>query len=326
LARLLDSLRHQDIGYEAFETIVVDDGSTDETPALLGNLKLPYAVRTFRQENQGPAAARNLGIQAACSDVIVTLDDDVEPTPGLLAQHIRAHKRSHFIAAMGPMVLPRDQKLQPWLEWEARTLERQYRDIERGLWSPTPRQFYTANASFKRSIALEVGLFDSDFRRAEDVEFAYRLSDRGVGFEFLPSATVHHVPNRTYGQWLGIPELYGHYDVVMTSEKGRSHILNVMASEFARRRLPLRIAARFLVGRRRILGMVVKTAGIVANLMRPSVVRPLSHASYSFIFNLLYWQGICDALGSRIAFWNLIRYEASRRNTMPDLAGPGSPT
>ena len=60
------------------ELIVVDDGSSDETPALVARLATtsPIAVRSLYQENRGAAAARNTGIGAARGDLLAFLDSD----------------------------------------------------------------------------------------------------------------------------------------------------------------------------------------------------------------------------------------------------------
>src|SRR3954453_20399077 len=76
LAETLESILRQ--SYPGYEVIVVDDGSTDGTPALVGEYAEANAnqVRYFRQENSGPAAARNAGIRLAGGDYIGFLDAD----------------------------------------------------------------------------------------------------------------------------------------------------------------------------------------------------------------------------------------------------------
>ena len=69
------------------ELIVVDDGSTDQTQALLARLAAgaPIPIRVLRQENRGAAAARNLGIRMARGSLLAFLDSDDWWLPGKLA-------------------------------------------------------------------------------------------------------------------------------------------------------------------------------------------------------------------------------------------------
>jgi len=72
LAQAIDSVLAQT--YANFELIVVDDGSTDETPSLLASYG--RGLISLRQENRGPAAARNAGIRAARYPLLAFLDSD----------------------------------------------------------------------------------------------------------------------------------------------------------------------------------------------------------------------------------------------------------
>lgn len=72
--------------YRPIEVIVVDDGSTDETPAVLGSYG--DAIRTIRQENRGVSAARNAGIAAASGELIAFLDSDDTWLPAKIERQV----------------------------------------------------------------------------------------------------------------------------------------------------------------------------------------------------------------------------------------------
>src|SRR5579871_3087260 len=83
LRRTLDGLARQTYPFSEFEVVVVSDGSTDGTAEMLAQYMqtAPYALCAITQANGGPSRARNRGIREARYDVIVFLDDDVEPVP-----------------------------------------------------------------------------------------------------------------------------------------------------------------------------------------------------------------------------------------------------
>jgi len=84
LAEAIDSVLSQT--YRNTELIVVDDGSTDETPALLA--RYGNRLRCLRQTNRGVSAARNHGIQAADGVLIAFLDSDDTWQPDKLARQV----------------------------------------------------------------------------------------------------------------------------------------------------------------------------------------------------------------------------------------------
>ena len=75
LRRCLDSIVGQ--SYRDIEIVLVDDGSTDQSPALLQSYKnLDDRIRLYRQENRGVAAARNTGLAHAGGDFLLYVDAD----------------------------------------------------------------------------------------------------------------------------------------------------------------------------------------------------------------------------------------------------------
>ncbi len=89
LASAFESIRNQE--FNNWELIVVDDGSTDDTHAIVRDFacSVPHAVRYYHQENQGPAAARNLGIDKAKGSYCAFFDSDDTWLPMHLARSVR---------------------------------------------------------------------------------------------------------------------------------------------------------------------------------------------------------------------------------------------
>jgi GT2 family glycosyltransferase len=305
LRRHLLSLAEQTLPASAFEVLVVDDGSTDATPELLATLEVPYTLRSLRQPNQGPAAARNRGVQEARAELIVFLDDDTVPLPDLLEQHLRVHAANPDAVVIGPMVAPQDWPRPAWVRWEEEILDVQYQDMLAGKFECTPRQFYTANASLSRMRFLAAGGFDSTFKRAEDVEMAYRMRDQGARFIFHAAAIVHHYAERTFDAWCRTPYQYGRYDVLMHREKGHE-ALPCAAHEFHSRHVLTRVLARSCVGRKPLVRAAVAGLRSVAVLADAAGARGAARLALSGIFNLLYWQGVCEEFGGPRPVWRTV--------------------
>jgi GT2 family glycosyltransferase len=306
LGRVLEALDSQTIPPDRYEVIVVCDGCNDGTPSMCSGLTTSYRLRVIDlPEKQGPAAARNRAVENASAEVIVFLDDDVVPDPDLIGEHIRIHDQDDHAVAIGPLLAPPGFALNPWTRWEAAMLDGQYRDMAAGHWPPTPRQFYTGNASVRRKHLLEVGGFDPVYRRAEDVELAYRLQQLKLTFHFSPGARGWHFARRSLRSWLGIAPAYGEADVAMY-RSGRTWVLYNMAWEFYSRRRPLRRLARACVGRRTVLKAAVGLGLVAAQVADWTGRRRGADAAYSAIFNLCYWDRISVRLGGRSEFWDLI--------------------
>lgn len=276
------------------EAVVTVDGCTDTTRELLDTISVGYPLRVIElTPNQGPAKGRNRALAQAQGDVILFLDDDVLPLPGLIDRHLAVHRTDPEAVVIGPMLPPADRELPSWLRWEAATLQKQYDAIARGDYEPTPRQFYTANASVRRIHTLAAGGFDETFKRAEDVEFAYRLADRGLRFRFLPEASVIHDPMRTWDAWLDVAYQYGRHAVVFERDRGRNQ-LQLAYQEWYERHALNRLSARACVGH----SVRWKAFG---GLCRAAVRREgglgwgrLQMGLCSAAFSIRYWQGVAD--------------------------------
>ncbi|MCA9930924.1 MAG: glycosyltransferase family 2 protein [Anaerolineales bacterium] len=308
LKMVLDGLEKQTYPQAGFEVIVVSDGSSDGTDEFLHQYKSRLRLTAVFQPNQGVAATRNHGLQKATGDLVLFIDDDVIPAPQLIAEHVSRHEQyGRFAVVMGPMLTPDDFQMKPWVQWEQAMLMKQYDDMAQGRWQPTARQFYTGNTSLAREHLLAVGGFDANFRRAEDVELAYRLADRGLRFFFNADAVGYHYAERSFASWLAIPYVYGRNDVIFTRDKGQSWLLPTIAYEFRHTRNALikkmtRLCLDHPV-RSRLALFGCKYAALLGHYLGD---RQLPRMGYSAIFNLRHYQGIADELGGRDQFFALV--------------------
>ena len=180
------------------EVLVVDDGSTDATPAMVRELseKSVVPIRYIRQENKGPATARNVGIRLATSDLILFTDDDIIPSATLVAEHINWHREFQELSAavLGYMVWSPEVNPTPFMKWygtDGALLD--YSNLD-GQTEIAEGHFYTGNISLKTIFLRQNGGFDEDFKTAayEDIELGYRLHKAGMRLLYNYKALAYH--------------------------------------------------------------------------------------------------------------------------------------
>lgn len=301
LRQVLAALEQQTYPLGDTEVVVVSDGSTDGTHEYLSAYQGKLNLRYVTQVNAGPASARNTGIHSAQGEYILFVDDDVVPTPQMVSEHMRYHEDRPNLVVLGPMLNPTDFKLSPWVSWEQAMLEKQYRALIEGKWPATARQFYTGNTSLRRQILLDAGGFDERFRRAEDIELAYRLDKQGVEYIFTINAVGYHYAERSFQSWLQTPYSYGRYDILFSREQNTG-LVEFVRNEFRLRNRLIRLVVWLFLDRPRMSQLLTIATRRVANLAYHAGVERVSRAGYSAIFNLRYYQGVADELGGRTKF------------------------
>ncbi|MBB6051638.1 exopolysaccharide biosynthesis glycosyltransferase EpsD [Armatimonas rosea] len=313
----LEALKRQEPVTGGFEVVVVSDGSTDGTDALLVGwlaARLPFTLRVIRQENAGPARARNRGVQEATGEVIVFLDDDVEPQMGCLQVHAQRHLAEKDLVLIGPMSPdPERRRVEPvWIAWEHAMLQKQYSSWKSGTWAAHecgPHNFYTGNASVRRAFILAVGGFDEGFTRQEDVELATRMERTcGVYFRFEPAAAAFHRPHRSFESWLRVPYAYGKLDVIRAQRGDASW--EVVRHGYASRQKATRLLADLALPR---TGVGEALRGLLRIGAEAVYALPLGGArraglgALSALYNLHYLEGARDELGSWDALHQVLR-------------------
>jgi glycosyltransferase involved in cell wall biosynthesis len=180
------------------ELIVVDDGSTDHTDAVVNESQAncPFPVRYLKQTNRGPAAARNVGIRESRSELILFTDSDIVPAPTLVSQHVKWHKRhpEQSTGILGYVTWAADVKPTPFMRWYGEEGPlfgfRNFRHGRDVRWF----DFAACNVSLKADFLKEKGLFDEEFKRAayEDTELGYRLGSSGLRLLYNARAVAYH--------------------------------------------------------------------------------------------------------------------------------------
>jgi glycosyltransferase involved in cell wall biosynthesis len=186
LGAMLDALRAQTLASGRFEVVVVDDGSSAETRALLDAEaeRADLALRIVRHETpRGPGGARNAGWRAGRGALVAFTDDDCRPAPGWLEAGLAAHERVPEAVVQGrtyPDPSERD-RLGPF----SRTVQVEH----------LGPQYETCNIFYPRELLERLGGFDEDFGLrpgGEDTDLAWRAIELGRPTAFCEDALVFH--------------------------------------------------------------------------------------------------------------------------------------
>ncbi len=185
LGECLSALGRQSAEPGSYEIIVVDDGSRDDTSKVAES----FPVRCIRQQNAGPASARNRGACEARGEIVLFTDSDCVPDPGWISEMTR------------PFADPGVSAVKGAYRTEQRSLAARFAQVEFEerfdllRKAPSIDMVDTYSAAYRREVFREAGGFDESFPVAnnEDTELSYRLSREGRKMVFNPAAVVRHL-------------------------------------------------------------------------------------------------------------------------------------
>jgi GT2 family glycosyltransferase len=192
LPRVLDGLVGQTLAQDRFEVLAIDDGSTDETQAVLAAYQHHLPLRVIRQAPSGLAAAKNLGVFMSRAPVLLFMDDDDVADAALLASHlaIHLHHRDITVAVLGFTDLdPAIARLPLMRHVTGPGGQLFCQGWMQPLQALSFREFWGGRSSAKRSFLIEHGVFNPAFRfGCEDVELGWRLDPVGLRVIYEPLA------------------------------------------------------------------------------------------------------------------------------------------
>ena len=188
IADCVDSLLALAYPSDGFEVLVVDNASTDRTPAILER----YAdrVRLLHEPSRGPSHARNAGVRHARGDVIAFTDADCRVDRSWLTEIVPAVRDEGVGMAGGRILAARPCN---YVERFGETIH----DHERAITTSMPPYVITANCAARKSTLEAIGGFDPAFPRSQDADLAFRLWGAGYRLVFVGGAIVYHRNERT---------------------------------------------------------------------------------------------------------------------------------
>jgi len=163
-----------------FDVVVVDNGSTDETPAAIAEAVGRYDfVRGVEVREPNRGKARNAGVAAASGEALVFCDDDTLPPESFVDAHLRARAAQPRAVVSGPIINVPDAE---------------------HLAAPAPKHYSraflcTCNAGVPRADLVAVGGFDEsyDLYGWEDTDLGVRLRAHGLPRAWSWDAYIYHV-------------------------------------------------------------------------------------------------------------------------------------
>ncbi len=190
----LGALMRSDLPRQAWQLIVVDDASPDNTPFVASRyadvlVRLPDRAR-------GPAYARNRGAEVACGDLLLFLDADVRTRPDTLRALVEVLDcQPHVTAVFGSYDATPEA---PGLVSQFRNLLHHWVHQQNPGESQT---FWAGCGAVRRSAFLDAGMFNEwhySQPQIEDIEFGYRLHERGRRIALHPEVQVTHLKRWTF--------------------------------------------------------------------------------------------------------------------------------
>jgi glycosyltransferase involved in cell wall biosynthesis len=217
LEKTLRSLVTLDYPSEHFEVLIVDNGSTDDTPDVAERIRATHpeaGIRYMFEPTPGSTAARHRGAKEARGDILVFTDDDIEASPGWLAS-IGNVLQDPSVHMVGGRSLPRFETVPP--DWVG-TFRNSVNCI-RNAWfigylslldlgeyplDVNPRYIWSLNLAIRRQTLFDLGGFNPDlvpkhlqrYQGNGETGLSIKVNQNELKAMYHPGVLVHHVVSR----------------------------------------------------------------------------------------------------------------------------------
>ena len=187
IANQLEALANQQC-FQPWEVIVSDNGSTDESVAILEQYKekLPNLHIVDSSDKQGAAHAKNVGVLAAAGEALAFCDADDEVALGWVAAMGEALSKYDFVACRREY----NKLNEPWtLKYRRSTQRNGLQKAEALCYLPHASG---STLGVKRSVYDAVGGFDESIPILDDTDFCWKIQLKGTKLHFVPEAVLHY--------------------------------------------------------------------------------------------------------------------------------------
>lgn len=300
LQSCLQALAGQTYPAADFEVIVVVDGSTDNTLAMLDGLQTPFALRVIHQANCGQPRALNRGAVEAAGRICIFLDDDIVVVPDFLSDHLRSHQGRDLVVGIGQITMTIPSAADCFARGFARSWHDHYAELNRGNRRPDWDDCYGGNMSVSRAIFLAVGGNVTDLRRGYDVELAYRLKQYGCSFIYLPEALGEQFESKGFRELSRDAELAGEGSVELARRYPETR--QRLFGHFLENRLSWTLLWRLLL-------MANLSARGMDRLQRLAGRHAETVQWFAFFYNYFFWKGVRRATAHDDALKQIIDFK-----------------
>ncbi len=205
IKKCLDSLLNS--GYKAYELIVINDGSTDDTENILSGYN---NIKVLKTEGVGPSQARNIGISQAKGEFIAFTDADCIVENNWLEELLKSFIDDKVAGVGGSQKSPEDdtafgKRVQEFFSIFGFAAEY----VKSGVKIRATNHNPTCNSMYRKAVLIEAGGFLESLWPGEDVELDYRIKKKGYCIIFNPAAVVYHYRSADINKFSAMMFRYG---------------------------------------------------------------------------------------------------------------------